>query len=180
MAQSGLTISTQSKVAGTRQTIPITPEKTTLQTLQKSPYQFTGQISPGPNAYNHPHAHQWHTANATFAATNIPPVVAVNNTATITTEKGNDIPSIETAVKSLQIVDETGGDDDKKMETTNDAIPDMNKDGLGSRKSSNPHHVSKNYANKLHEVISNWYPKQAGKLTGMFLQNHDQDKVVKY
>ena len=45
---------------------------------------------------------------------------------------------------------------------------------------SNPHSVSKEYANALHNLIKQWYPNKAGKLTGMFLQNHDQDKVIKY
>ena len=45
---------------------------------------------------------------------------------------------------------------------------------------ANPHSVSKSYANQLHAAIMQWYPSQAGKLTGMFLQNHDEEKVTKY
>jgi len=40
--------------------------------------------------------------------------------------------------------------------------------------------VSKSNANQLHSVIKQWYPLQAGKLMGMFLQNHNEEKVAKY
>eukprot|EP01084_Bolivina_argentea_P254776 428389_1 len=33
---------------------------------------------------------------------------------------------------------------------------------------------------KLHELISTWYPQQADKLMAMFLQNHDEEHVIKY
>eukprot|EP01083_Nonionella_stella_P188626 695742_1 len=62
----------------------------------------------------------------------------------------------------------------KRISRSSDALNPM------EEKKFNPHNVSKHYANKLHEVISTWYPQQAGKLTGMFLQNHDEEKVIKY
>merc|ERR1719361_1695958 len=49
-----------------------------------------------------------------------------------------------------------------------------------SSKAVNPNAVTKSTANALHSLICKWYPDQAGKLTGMFLQNHDEEKVAKY
>eukprot|EP01084_Bolivina_argentea_P299193 515702_1 len=50
---------------------------------------------------------------------------------------------------------------------------------------SNPHNVPKHLTDKLYELISIWYPNTngkitPGKLTGMFLQNHDEDRVKTY
>eukprot|EP01083_Nonionella_stella_P153560 493568_1 len=44
----------------------------------------------------------------------------------------------------------------------------------------NPHNVSEECANQLYQVIHMWYPKQSPKLTGMFLANHDEQRVKKY
>lgn len=51
---------------------------------------------------------------------------------------------------------------------------------LEKGKKANPNSVSMSYGNQLHAAILQWYPSQAGKLTGMFLQNHDEEKVIKY
>ena len=49
-----------------------------------------------------------------------------------------------------------------------------------SLKVPNPHSVSKLVSNELYAAISHWYPNRAGKLTGMFLQTHNEEKVKKY
>merc|ERR1719242_648555 len=90
------------------------------------------------------------------------------------------IESIESAVKGLNIVKDvaqSAGDDKKDV---SEEINDVGNVAKMQRKESNPHNVDKATANKLHQTITEWYPKQAGKLTGMFLQNHDQNRVTKY
>eukprot|EP00483_Globobulimina_turgida_P005498 UN05508 len=95
------------------------------------------------------------------------------------------------ALEKLQIVPDDKVNGTLNEEEGGDVVADLEvigglpKGGLGKATKSNPHNVTKHVANKLYEVISTWYPNTsgkitAGKLTGMFLLNHDEDKVMKY
>eukprot|EP00484_Ammonia_sp_Unknown_P010336 CAMPEP_0197073536 /NCGR_PEP_ID=MMETSP1384-20130603/210655_1 /TAXON_ID=29189 /ORGANISM="Ammonia sp." /LENGTH=891 /DNA_ID=CAMNT_0042512373 /DNA_START=2767 /DNA_END=5442 /DNA_ORIENTATION=- len=127
---------------------------------------------------------------------------ATVNAATTGSATSSQTGGIEQALKKLNIVPDNKPVDENKnngnvnsgasnfeaaaasstasasdMNAATSAIGQMQK---MEAKTSNPHHVSKDLANRLHSVIHEWYPKKAGKLTGMFLQNHDQEKVIRY
>jgi len=130
-----------------------------------------GHISPGPQSYNHnlTSQHQWHSANTS------------PNKAMLVMS-ADKIENIEEAVGNLHIVKDVDSEKKDVSEEVNGGTKDDGMDDMAKmqRKESNPHHVDKKTANLLHQTISEWYPKQAGKLTGMFLQNHDQARVAKY
>eukprot|EP01083_Nonionella_stella_P318023 1160454_1 len=126
---------------------------------------------------------------AGLAISTIAPAIATAQ-ANIAIPATPTLPEFEKLVQDkhpipLQIVDEG---QKEEAEDLVPGLPNNNNTHGGAmgpmnpleKKKSNPHNVSKHYANKLHEVISTWYPQQAGKLTGMFLQNHDEEKVIKY
>merc|ERR1712154_27727 len=130
--------------------IPITPETSTLKN-NVNPYANIGHISPG----YQPNIGQNNWTQAVHGAQpqqlpNVEPLEHAVN---------NEIPVIsEDAADGKQA-------EDKKA--TKSELADVNKIGdmkPMQPKQSNPHCV----------------PKQAGKLTGMFLQNHDTERVVKY
>lgn len=146
--------------------IPITPETSTLKN-NVNPYANIGHISPG----YQPNIGQ----NNWTQAVHGPQPQQVPNVEPLEHAVNNEIPVIsEDAADGKQA-------EDKKA--TKSELADVNKIGdmkPMQPKQSNPHCVPKEVANKLHAVISGWYPNQAGKLTGMFLQNHDTERVVKY
>ena len=161
-----------SKIATAKQIIPITPTDTSGLGPAISNNLF-GQISPGPNSYN-VSAHQWHSANANS-----------NKAATPVQVQPVMIESNESAVKGLNIVKDIADVNEEKKELSDEISSTAAPVKVGDvakmqRKESNPHNVDKTTCNKLHQTISEWYPKQAGKLTGMFLQNHNQERVIKY
>eukprot|EP00483_Globobulimina_turgida_P000469 UN00469 len=142
------------------------------------------------------------TAAAPIIAHN-PPSIAAIATIPVTPNPPSDLLA-QFALEKLQIVpdDKVNGNLNGNLNEINEIVGNEDEDdggdvvtdleviggmakGLGKPKKSNPHSVSRHVANKLHEVISTWYPNSsgkitAGKLTGMFLQNHDEDKVMKY
>merc|ERR1712087_725174 len=126
-----------------------------------------GQISPGPGAYGLS-AHEWYHANVNINKQQQQPGMNANI---------NPIESIDAAVKNLNIVKDVNEEKKDLEDITTEKVGDVAK---MQRKESNPLGVDKATANLLHQTISEWYPKLAGKLTGMFLQNHDQDRTTKY
>jgi len=134
-----------------------------------------GQISPGPQSsyHNLTQQHQWHSA-------------ANSNKGIMVASPNKIVENIEKSLGGLRIVKDVEVSEKKELSQEND----MNKQNANAteigdiakmgRKESNPHKVDKQTANLLHQTITEWYPKQAGKLTGMFLQNHDQARVAKY
>ena len=207
IASGGLALNPNaSKVAGTR-TIPITPEKATI--IKGNPYaNLGGQISPGPNSYGHTSHLTWAvpvqpvqaavqqqqqqktpvTATAVGGIDEIPKQLQIVSEAQQQQQQQATpgTPAVPQGGVSGDNKENTLKKEDENTNTQNVNLQNVNLAGIPSsvgdmtRKTSNPHHVSKDYANKLHAVIKGWYPDKAGKLTGMFLQNHDQDKVVKY
>eukprot|EP01083_Nonionella_stella_P259612 886203_1 len=133
--------------------IPITPEPTNKTVI--SPYDHLKPVNHIGALYTANNLNKDNTSWHNAMSNQVPPQNNANN--------NNDN-------ESKMVENHNESSDKKQIEGV--VLPDTSK--------VNPYNVSEEYANQLYQVIHTWYPKQSPKLTGMFLANHDEQRVKKY
>ena len=105
---------------------------------------------------------------------------AGNNNDNVTSPPTGSSPTTATTTQ----VDSPGSDSNEKEKknrlSAQQIMAKIKAGGFDHKMAENPKSVSRELSNQLHDAIKQWYPHRAGKLTGMFLQGHDEEKVAKY